>query len=393
MAIGTPAAYPRGLHDIHESPIFGQTLYSSNRTNGKNSVDSMRALSPRQDGTSPWPDLPQTSTATVFSASAPTSLETIVSHPSPVDTNSSIGSWATLSFSPVTALSRPISFLRHTSESHHATPTNNRMSDHGIEFNSYFSAANAKTTYDNYVQETSGLGCSDSPYAEESAMSSLDASEGAQPLEAQPSVCSESYLTKIMNRPIASDRNFNGAQMPGSSTRLHQYPDTSSQSMVATDASSAEKKWQAYLTSVTDNYGLDRGRPDLDLNRNDDHSAIDINYALDLINAQRITPPGSTPRGGNLEGVENDTFDCSKYMYYASPVPINIPRYLSPLPPSLVKTPINLMYFHHFLNHTAKMLVPHDCDDNPFISVLPTSKSSICLHYSSFSSDSTKSGD
>ncbi|PYI30616.1 C6 zinc finger domain protein [Aspergillus indologenus CBS 114.80] len=373
MAIGTPAAYPRGLHDIHESPIFGQTLYSSNRTNGKNSVDSRRALSPRQDGTSPWPDLPQTTAATAFSASAPTSLETLISHPSPVDTNSSMGSWATLSFSPVTTLSRPVSFLRHTSESHHATLTDNRISDHGIEFGNYYSATNAKATDDNYpVQETSGLHSSDSPYAEEPAMSSLDASEGAQSLEAQPSDRSESYLTKIMNRPKASDRDFNSVQMPDANMRLHQYSDTSSQSIAPTDASSAERKWQAYLTSVTDNYGLDRGRPDLDLNRNDDHSAIDINYALDLINSQRITPPSSTPRSGNLEGVETGTFDCSKYMYYASPVPINIPRYLSPLPPSLVKTPINLMYFHHFLNHTAKMLVPHDCDDNPFISVLPT---------------------
>jgi hypothetical protein len=32
------------------------------------------------------------------------------------------------------------------------------------------------------------------------------------------------------------------------------------------------------------------------------------------------------------------------------------------------------LYFHHFLNHTARMLVPHNCDNNPFISVLPSSE-------------------
>ncbi|RAL12030.1 fungal specific transcription factor domain-containing protein [Aspergillus homomorphus CBS 101889] len=200
----------------------------------------------------------------------------------------------------------------------------------------------------------------------------MEACEGAPTLQTQPSDHSESYFTKIMNRPIPSDSDSNCVPMHSAVARLHRYRDTSKQNLLTVDASSAERKWQAYLTSVTDNYGLDRGRPDLDLNKNDDHSAIDINYALDLINSQKIDPSTRDAEDINLEDAEKEAFDRSKYMYYASPVPINIPRYLSPLPPSLVKTPINLMYFHHFLNHTAKMLVPHDCDDNPFISVLPT---------------------
>lgn len=137
------------------------------------------------------------------------------------------------------------------------------------------------------------------------------------------------------------------------------------------ESSVAQNKWQTYLSSVTDNYGLDSGRPDQDLTFNNDHAAININYALDLISY----------RGRNQETPESTASQplsepqvqfCGGY--YSSPVPIDVPRYLSPLPSSLLQNPINLMYFHHFLNHTARMLVPHNCDNNAFISVLPSSK-------------------
>ncbi|KAL4866097.1 hypothetical protein BDV12DRAFT_199535 [Aspergillus spectabilis] len=134
--------------------------------------------------------------------------------------------------------------------------------------------------------------------------------------------------------------------------------------------STSEKKWHAYLTSVTDHYGMDCGRPDADLGNNDDHSAIDVNDALDMIQLQtasRVSSPGNTSAEKG-----RGTLGRSNYKYYALPIPINIPRYLSPLPPSLLKVPINLMYFHHFINHTARVLVPHDCADNPFSSVLPS---------------------
>lgn len=35
---------------------------------------------------------------------------------------------------------------------------------------------------------------------------------------------------------------------------------------------------------------------------------------------------------------------------------------------------MNMLYFHHFLNHTARILVPHDCSENPFKSILPQSR-------------------
>lgn len=132
------------------------------------------------------------------------------------------------------------------------------------------------------------------------------------------------------------------------------------------DPSTPEGRWYTYLNNVTDNYGLDCGREDLDLNKNNDHAAIEVRPALESI---------------GFQGVNSEQNNCvqseapARYDYYASPVPIEIPRYLSPLPATLLKNPINLMYFHHFINHTARMLVPHDCDDNPFVSVLPSSES------------------
>lgn len=60
--------------------------------------------------------------------------------------------------------------------------------------------------------------------------------------------------------------------------------------------------------------------------------------------------------------------------YYAKPVAIKIPQDLEPLPPQLLENGMNLLYFHHFLNHTARILVPHDCDMNPFRMVLPQSR-------------------
>jgi len=57
--------------------------------------------------------------------------------------------------------------------------------------------------------------------------------------------------------------------------------------------------------------------------------------------------------------------------YYSKPVPVKIPRSLEPLPAPLLENRMNLLYFHHFLNHTARILVPHDCSENPFRSILP----------------------
>jgi hypothetical protein len=127
----------------------------------------------------------------------------------------------------------------------------------------------------------------------------------------------------------------------------------------------------------TTTYGYDNGRPDLDLPKNDDANAIMI-----------FSPPVS--RENTMMDIKTDVeFDYSSEVeigsrsrdmafesggYYSKPVPIKIPQSLEPLPPTLLENRMNLLYFHHFLNHTARILVPHDCEQNPFRMILPQSK-------------------
>lgn len=116
------------------------------------------------------------------------------------------------------------------------------------------------------------------------------------------------------------------------------------------------------------------GYPDLDTHRNDDLNAIMI-----------FSPPASRENTFNGRksstdsdwGTELGFGTRSRDMafepggYYAKPVPIKIPQDLEPLPPTLLDNKMNLLYFHHFLNHTARILVPHDCEQNPFRIILP----------------------
>lgn len=125
--------------------------------------------------------------------------------------------------------------------------------------------------------------------------------------------------------------------------------------------------------SETELYGYDRGAPDLDIPRNNDTSAI-----------SGSSPSEHSDFGSWLEAEFEDTsfgFGTASREtvfasggYYASPVAIKIPRKLEPLPATLSENPMNLLYFHHFLNHTARILVPHDCPENPFKTILPKSK-------------------
>ncbi|KAI3401672.1 hypothetical protein diail_9336 [Diaporthe ilicicola] len=117
------------------------------------------------------------------------------------------------------------------------------------------------------------------------------------------------------------------------------------------------------LSQVTTYYGVDPGFKDLDLGQNDDAHAIiksfkdstaeDDMRAVDPIRTEEMSL--TRPRG-----------------YYNRPLPIRIPQDLEPLPSKLRDNPMNLLYFHHFMNHTAKALVPHDDEQsNPYRHVLP----------------------
>lgn len=119
-------------------------------------------------------------------------------------------------------------------------------------------------------------------------------------------------------------------------------------------------------------YGYDLGHPDLDTPKNDDANAIaslrpqSPGQGMDMNNENTY---GYVPVRGKDMAFEQGR-------YYAKPVPISVCRALEPLPPLLLDNPMNLLYFHHFLNHTARILVPHDCEQNPFRQILPESKQS-----------------
>jgi hypothetical protein len=121
------------------------------------------------------------------------------------------------------------------------------------------------------------------------------------------------------------------------------------------------------------NYGIDHGYADLDLNENDDKRAIVMTSPREQICRDWHGAAGHRNPDTDADISERKTMFIAG-SYYAKPVPMNVPRYLTPLPAALTDNPINLMYFHHFLNHTARILVPHDCPENPFVSVLPGSK-------------------
>ncbi|KAL8903329.1 MAG: hypothetical protein Q9207_003992 [Kuettlingeria erythrocarpa] len=129
------------------------------------------------------------------------------------------------------------------------------------------------------------------------------------------------------------------------------------------------------VTTPTIEYGIDRGFPDLDVPRNNDSAALSgasplmarpdsLEFPLDTADEEYFPPEFGFGLYGN-----NSTQDQGGY--YARPVTVTIPRALLPLPSILQDNPMNLLYFHHFLNHTARILVPHDCSANPFRNILP----------------------
>jgi hypothetical protein len=113
-------------------------------------------------------------------------------------------------------------------------------------------------------------------------------------------------------------------------------------------------------------YGYDHGLPDFDIPRNNDMAAIGPR-SPDLRRASAAVSEVSSP-GGEIDHRQS-AFERGGY--YFQPVAVKIPRALEPLPRELTDNPINLLYFHHFLNHTARMMVPHDCPENPLRGVLP----------------------
>ncbi|EME39729.1 hypothetical protein DOTSEDRAFT_75392 [Dothistroma septosporum NZE10] len=112
-------------------------------------------------------------------------------------------------------------------------------------------------------------------------------------------------------------------------------------------------------------YGYDHGFADLDVPRNDDMNVV-LPRSPDLRRASAAVSQNST---SSDEAEIQIAFEPGGY--YAQPVAVRIPRALEPLPAELLENQMNLLYFHHFINHTGRIMVPHDCPENPFRGVLP----------------------
>lgn len=176
--------------------------------------------------------------------------------------------------------------------------------------------------------------------------------------------------------------------MPHENVRLVSLRSLLSQSAGTTSALEGnDSLWdkQVIVSGHELNFGLDWGEPDYDVNKNIDSEAV-----------KPITPPeevfasdepnSSSPVSAEQQHTPTGSFRVRRRSsfttgggYYVTPVRVKIPRWMTPLPATLLENPVNLMYFHHFIDHTARILVPHDCDENAFLKVLPASKFSFLL--------------
>ncbi|TLS27644.1 hypothetical protein PpBr36_05218 [Pyricularia pennisetigena] len=124
-------------------------------------------------------------------------------------------------------------------------------------------------------------------------------------------------------------------------------------------------------------YGIDRGFVDLDVVKNDDFNAISRTHPQDVDEIVRLLEQlgksndgRSAQRSKHQLHARDENGRPLEGHYYAKPVVVRIPRKLEPLPSKLLGNPMNMM--HHFLNHTAEVLVPFDGPrSNPFRTILP----------------------
>lgn len=93
-------------------------------------------------------------------------------------------------------------------------------------------------------------------------------------------------------------------------------------------------------------YGYDHGLDDLDIPRNDDNNVV-LPKSPDLRRASMAVSEASV---SSNEDARQIAFEPGGY--YSQPVPIRIPCALEPLPPELLGNQMNLLYFHHFINHS-----------------------------------------
>ena len=362
----TPASYGAGINGFPESPPTTHDFSYTNRTS-----PIMSPPSQIHEMVTKWPEhTAQLTVAQDTTPHYPTARQGSLDHvpyPSPEETCSSISSLNTLSFTP-TSVSQPTSFLRQSADIDKTSSERNLLPDRFPK---------RARLHPPFSTDPFGIYGRDCSHMEGSIQSpgnlSLDPDilPGTKPSLSKSSASVSTpgdLFTNVTDEHLVSDTSP-GVSCGSAMGMSHTSPESPN---AEATPNVSKRKWQAYLSNVEDNYGFDCGRPDLDLNKNNDHAAIDINSALVAMSSKRRASRVS-------ESVEADTpeeyrYNGLKFGYYGCPVPINLPRHLSPLPSSLLENPVNLMYFHHYLNHTGRMLVPHDCEDNPFVTVMPSSK-------------------
>ncbi|KAL8708674.1 MAG: hypothetical protein Q9220_006499 [cf. Caloplaca sp. 1 TL-2023] len=150
-----------------------------------------------------------------------------------------------------------------------------------------------------------------------------------------------------------SDRRVLADHQPSSDDLVA--PRTISPKEVVLDYNEAEEQETTQQSGEgTADCFVDDGSPDEDLPINMGRFSMSINISEDFWSTPRWSPTDSSHA-------------LDKRAYYASPIMIR----LSSLPEPLRNRPTDLFYFHFFLDNTARLLVSHECEDNPFRKVLP----------------------
>ncbi|KAI7283889.1 hypothetical protein KC345_g2676 [Hortaea werneckii] len=179
-------------------------------------------------------------------------------------------------------------------------------------------------------------------------------------------------INSIVNTPATPSSSINsGSPYPpqSASLQVQDPPDLRRLSVKSLLSEPAEEPERSRLPVSHDShrhrtYGFDHGLPDYDIPHNNDNAAI-------LPKSPDMRRTSGAPSGTGSFSNHSAPLAFESGGYYASPVPIRIPRFLEPLPDELLNNNINLLYFHHFINHTGRIMVPHDCPENPFRGVLP----------------------
>jgi hypothetical protein len=100
---------------------------------------------------------------------------------------------------------------------------------------------------------------------------------------------------------------------------------------------------------------------------------------LDVGYPQQPSAPCAVSSAGDITSLNKPFSDRARRRlergrYFENWISIWIPVALTPLPSRLRESIVELMYFHHFMNHTARLMVAQDNEQNPFRAILPQSK-------------------